>query len=86
MEGEVIGMMIFSGLALWFAFKVLSSLFRAAIRTLKKLGAFAVAVLPAFLAVFLSAMFMDITEAQAATQFVTTDVVIGAIGLKVFGI
>ena len=86
MDGEVIVMFVISGLVIWAALKVLAGLFRIAIETLKKIGAFAVAILPAIVAVYVSMMFMDVTEAQAAAQFVTTDVVVGTIALKMFGV
>lgn len=85
MNADTIMMIIFSGLGIWWAIKGLEWLFKVTMHAMNKVGAFIAAILPAFAVVLLSSFILGITEAQAAAQFVTTDIVLGAIGIAMFG-
>lgn len=85
MSGDTIGMIIVSVLSIWFAIKVLAAVYRAAIKAFKIVGSFAVSFVVALGAVIISNMLFGISTAEAATQVVTTDVVLGAIAMGMFG-
>lgn len=82
---EAIFAIIISLVCIGAALKILAGLFKWAIVQLKALGSFVVGLIPAIAAVFLSSVAMDATAGEVATQLVATDVVVGAIGLAMFG-
>lgn len=82
---ELLVMIFFSWVVVRVSLDLLKDFFTWAISTMRAIGAFVGGLVPATIAVFLSTSLMDITSAQASVHFVTTDVITGAISLRLFG-
>lgn len=84
MEPNPIVLLIFSGLFIWGTLAVLGWLFEMAIKALNFIGSLIVAGIAAAGSVMLSSAIFDISTAQAAVQFVGTQVVMAGIGYGTF--
>lgn len=85
MDGETIGLILVSGFVMWGAIEILAGIFKWAIRVFNAIGSFIVAALPAVVSVYISSALFDTSVAQAAVQYTATNVVLGGIGLQMFG-
>ena len=85
MEPNIIGLIIVSGLCIWGALVVLGWLFEIAIKAMSFIGSLIVAGIVATGSVFLSSAIFEISTAQAAVQFVGTQVLLAGIGMGTFG-
>lgn len=84
MEPNPIVMVIISVICIGGALYLLGEAFKVAIKALKFVGSLIVAGVVAFISVMLSSAIFEISTAQAAVQFVGTQVLLAGIGMGTF--